>query len=405
MINRRSFSKVLTIGAASVTAGGLSAAAADAPTSGGKPGSAGPDTADRTTAGTAGTYDTAGTAEQAGVDAAKPATGLGPVRRVRTDLLDIAYHQAGPADGRPVVLGHGWPYSPYAYQEVVPELAGRGFRCYVPYLRGHGPTVFRHRATVRSGQQAALGADVIAFMDALGIRRAILGGYDWGGRGACVAAALWPERCSGLVSVNSYLIQDLDPSVIDRPDPPDVESAHWYYYFLLTKRGAAGLAKNTKEFARVVWKRNSPEWRFTEADLDRAAQLFENLDYLAVVLNCYRTRRLAAPGDPRYAELEARLLKQPPITVPAVTLDGKADGSLPWTDGTASAPHFTGPRVHHVVPHAGHNLPQEAPKAFAAAVVEVSHLAPTTARAVSKTGPVKRKYDPGEAPKVSGIRL
>ncbi|MGK4580275.1 alpha/beta fold hydrolase [Kitasatospora sp. HPMI-4] len=355
MINRRAFSKALGIGAASASVGVLSASAADAPADG------------------AAAHPPA---------AAKPATGLGPLRRVRTELLDIAYHEAGPAAGRPVLLYHGWPYSPYAYQQVVPELVRHGFHCYVPYLRGHGPTRFLHHDTVRSGQQAALGSDVIAFMDALGIRRAIFGGYDWGGRGLCVAAALWPERCAGLVSVNSYLIQNLSPSVIDVPDPPNTESAHWYYYFLLTERGAASLAKDTKEFARVVWRRNSPQWRFTEADLDRAAALFDNPDYVAVVLNCYRIRRLVAPGDPRYAGLEARLLKQPPITVPAVTLDGKADGSLPWTNGESSAAHFTGPRVHHVVPHAGHNLPQETPKAFAAAVVEVSGLRQTGVVAV-----------------------
>ncbi|MFI9270932.1 alpha/beta fold hydrolase [Kitasatospora sp. NPDC052896] len=340
------------MGAASFSIAGLSAASADS---------------------------TAGGAEPAATGTSWPIVGLGPVRHVRTDLLDLAYHAVGPANGHPVILCHGWPYSPDAYQEVVPELVRKGFRCYVPYLRGHGPTRFLAKDTVRSGQQAALGSDVIAFMDALNIRRAVFGGYDWGGRGLCVAAALWPERCAGLVSVNSYLIQDLDPAVIDLPtDPPQVEAAHWYYYYFLTQRGAAGLAKYTKELARVVWTRNSPEWRYTEADLDRAAALFDNPDYVAVVLNCYRVRRLAAPGDPRYDELEERLLKQPPITVPAVTLDGKADGSLPWTDGTASAAHFTGPRVHHVIPHAGHNLPQEAPAAFAAAVLEVSRLRSTT---------------------------
>ncbi|MEU9315057.1 alpha/beta hydrolase [Streptomyces sp. NPDC048295] len=303
-----------------------------------------------------------------------PLPELGPIHQVRTDLMDIAYHTAGPAHGPAVLLGHGWPYSPDAYRHVMPQLARRGFHVLVPYLRGHGPTRFRDKDIIRSGQQAALGSDVIAFMDALGIRRALFGGYDWGGRGVCVAAALWPERCRGLVSVNSYLIQNLNETAIETPDPPEVESAHWYYYYLLTERGAVGLAKNTKEFARVVWKRNSPKWRSTEADLDRAARMFDNPDYIAVVLNVYRVRRHDAPTDPRYADLEARLLKQPPITVPAVTLDGLADGSLPPTNGASSAAHFTGPRVHHQVPDAGHNLPQERPEAFTDAVLEVSRL-------------------------------
>lgn len=256
----------------------------------------------------------------------------------------------------------------------MPELARRGFRVHVLCLRGHGPTRFLHGHTIRSGQQAALGSDVVAFMDALGIRRAVFGRYDWGRRAMCVAAALWPERCEGLVSVNSYLIQNLNEAAVRTPDPPEVESAHWYYYYLLTLRGAVGLARHTKEFARVVRRRNSPDWWFTGTDLDRAATMSDNPDYVAVVVNVYRIRRHDAPGDPRYDGLERLLLAQPPITVPAVTLDGLADGSLPATDGTASAPHFTGPRVHHRVPGAGHNLPQERPKAFTDAVLEVARL-------------------------------
>ncbi|MEU1626754.1 alpha/beta hydrolase [Streptomyces sp. NPDC020096] len=315
-----------------------------------------------------------GLAHGASAGISNPLRELGPVHQVRTNLLEIAYHEAGPTDGQAVLLGHGWPYSPDAYREVMPALASQGFHVFVPYLLGHRPTRFLDVDTIRSGQQAALGSDVLAFMDALKIERAVFGGYDWGGRAMCVAAALWPERCDGLVSVNSYLIQNLSEVAIQTPDPPEVESAHWYYYYLLTERGAAGLAQSTKEFARVVWTRNSPEWKFTEADLDRAARMFNNPDYVAVVLNVYRVRRLAAPGDPRYDDLEAQLLKQPPITVPAVTLDGLADGSLPATNGTSSASRFTGPRVHHQVPGAGHNLPQERPKAFTDAVLEVTRL-------------------------------
>ncbi|MFI5610791.1 alpha/beta fold hydrolase [Amycolatopsis sp. NPDC051903] len=303
------------------------------------------------------------------------APGLGPVRTARTDLLDIAYHEVGPARGEVVLLGHGWPYSPHSYAEVVPALARRGYRVLVPYLRGHGATRFRAADTPRSGQQAALGADVIAFLDALGVERAVFGGYDWGGRALDVAAALWPHRCRALVSVNGYLIQNLDPDVLaGSPDAPGTESAHWYFYFFLTDRGRTALTRSRRELAEVVWRRNSPLWRFTRADLDVAAAAMDNPDYVDVVVHNYRVRQDAAPGDPRYAGLEARLLAQPPITVPAVTLDGLADGSFPATDGTASARHFTGPRVHHRVPGAGHNLPQEKPRAFVDAVLEAVRL-------------------------------
>ncbi|MGP4014600.1 alpha/beta fold hydrolase [Saccharopolyspora sp. 5N708] len=297
---------------------------------------------------------------------------LGPLKHVRTDVLDVAYYEAGPADGEVVTLWHGWPYSIDCYRDVVPELVERGFRVIVPYLRGNGPTRFLRADTVRSGQQAALGQDVIALLDALHIPRAVFAGYDWGGRGCCVAAALWPQRCAGLVSVNSYLIQNLDAALT--PDPPAVESAHWYFFYFLSERGRTGLANDPEEIARVVWTRNSPTWHFTEGDLDRAADAFDNPDYVDVVLHSYRHRLLAAPGDPGYDHLEARLLAQPPITVAAVTLDGLADGSVPATDGTASAKYFTGPRVHHQIPGVGHNLPQENPRAFAAAVVEVTAL-------------------------------
>ena len=321
----------------------------------------------------------AGSAVALGAFPSSPASasgaGLGPVRHVSTELLDIAYHDVGPRRGRPVILGHGWPYSPRAYAEVAPALAGRGHRVIVPYLRGHGPTRFRSASTIRSGQQAALGADVISLMDALHIEKAIFGGYDWGGRGLNVAAALWPDRCTGLVSVNSYLVQNLSPALIDLPlDSPATESAHWYYYFFLTERGRAGLTKYKADLARVVWARNSPEWEFTDAEFADAVALMDNPDYVDVVLHVYRHRRLVAAGDPRYDALEAKLLTQPPITMPAVTLDGLSDGSIPATDGTPSAAHFTGPRVHHRVPRAGHNLPQERPDAFVRAVLEVAKL-------------------------------
>ena len=351
MIDRRSFTRTVVAGATAASLGAFSAGSASA------------------AAVAAGAGAGAGTANKP-----MPGGSFGPLRTVRTDLLDIAYVEVGPSNGEAVLLYHGWPYSHYAYAEVAPKLAGRGYRVLVPILRGHGPTKFLSASTVRSGQQAALGSDVIAFMDALGIEKAVFGGYDWGGRGLNVACALWPERCNGLVSVNSYLIQNLNLDATEVPAVPDTESAHWYYYYFLTETGRNGLTQHTKDLARTVWTRNSPQWNFTETDLDRAAALFNNPDYVDVVLNCYRVRLHEAATDPQYDALEALLLQQPPITVPAVTLDGLADGSLPATDGTASAVHFTGPRVHHQIPGAGHNLPQEAPEAFVSAVLEVAQM-------------------------------
>lgn len=299
---------------------------------------------------------------------------LGPVRAVRTDLLEVGYVEVGSPTGQPVLLLHGFPYDVHSYVDVAPLLAAAGCRVIVPYLRGHGPTRFLDPATPRSGQQAALGADVVALMDALGIWRATLAGYDWGGRAACVVAALWPERCGGVVSVNGYLVQDIAASAV--PIRPDLEAGFWYFYYFLTERGRAGLTANRREIARVIWTRNSPAWSFDEATLERAAEAFDNPDYVEVVLHSYRHRLGQAPGDPRYDELERRLGRLPPVAVPAVTLDGLADGNFPGTDGSGGAAHFTGPRVHHQVPLAGHNLPQEAPDAFAAAVLEVASLVP-----------------------------
>jgi pimeloyl-ACP methyl ester carboxylesterase len=242
----------------------------------------------------------------------------------------------------------------------------------VPHLRGHGPTRFLDPATPRSGQQAALGADVVALLDALGIPRAVLAGYDWGARAACVVAALWPERCTGLVSVNSYLIQDIAAAMT--PIRPDLEAGFWYFYYFLTERGRAGLAADPRGIAEVIWRRNSPMWSFDDATLDRVAEAFTNPDYVDVVIHSYRHRLGFAPGAPAYAEIERRLAAQPVVTVPAVTLDGLADGNFPATDGSRSAGHFTGSRLHLQVPEAGHNLPQEAPKAFAEAVREVIRL-------------------------------
>ncbi|MEU5144497.1 alpha/beta hydrolase [Streptomyces sp. NPDC021139] len=291
---------------------------------------------------------------------------------MRTDVLDVAYHEAGPEGGDTVLLLHGFPYDVHSYVDVAPLLAGHGFHVVVPYLRGHGPTAFRSPSTPRSGQQAALGADVLALMDALGVERAYLAGYDWGGRAACVAAALWPERVLGLVSVNGYLIQDIGAAT--RPLPPEREAGFWYFYYFLTERGRTGLAADPREVARIIWERNSPEWAFHARDLDRTARAFANPDYTDVVVHSYRHRLGFAPGADAYANLEARLAGLPPIPVPTVTLDGLADGNFPATDGSATARYFTGPRLHRKVAGAGHNLPQERPEAFAAAVCDVRVL-------------------------------
>ena len=297
---------------------------------------------------------------------------LEPLKQVNTTRLQVTYYEAGPKKGQVVLLLHGWPYDIHSYTEVAPALVKKGYRVIVPYLRGNGPTTFLHTDTFRSGEQAALGYDIIELLDALKIKKAIFAGYDWGGRGANVAAALWPERCQGLVSVNSYLIQDLSKAWV--PLDAKIEAGFWYFYYFLTPRGESALAEHPKDIARVVWDKNSPRWNYTEADLDRAAETFVNPDYVSIVTHVYKHRLLYAPGDPDYAELERKLLKQPPITVPAVTLDGLADGNFPPTDGTSSASHFTGPRKHHQVPDAGHNLPQEKPQAFIDAVLEVAKL-------------------------------
>ncbi|KAG9501717.1 hypothetical protein J7337_007408 [Fusarium musae] len=297
---------------------------------------------------------------------------LEPLSHVNTTRLQVAYYEDGSSDSQAVLLLHGWPYDIHSYTEVAPALVKQGYRVIVPYLRGNRPTTFLHIDTFRSGQQAALGYDIIELLDALNIKKAIFAGYDWGGRGACVAAALWPERCAGLVSVNSYLIQDLSKAWV--PLDAKIEAGFWYLYYFLTPGGQAALAEHPKEIARAVWDKNSPEWNFTEADLDRAAETFINPDYISIVTHVYKHRLLYAPGDPDYSHIEKELLQQPVISVPTVTLDGLADGNFPPTNGSSSAKYFSGLRVHHQVPGAGHNLPQEKPGAFVNAVLEVASL-------------------------------
>jgi pimeloyl-ACP methyl ester carboxylesterase len=294
---------------------------------------------------------------------------LEPLRHIDAGVLDVAYYEAGPADGPVVMLLHGFPYDIHSYVDVAPLLAAQGCRAIVPYLRGCGPTRFRDSATPRSGEQASIGADLIALMDALSIKRAVFAGYDWGGRAACVGAALWPDRCIGLVSVNGYLIQDIGKAMI--PVKPEREVPLWYQYYFQLERGRAGLAANRRGIARILWQQWSPNWHFDDACFERTAVAHDNPDYVEVVIHSYRHRFGLADGDPQYAEIQRRLAALPAITVPAITLDGDGDGVAPATDGAAQATRFSRRRIHRVIPRAGHNLPQEEPEAFAAAVMEL----------------------------------
>jgi pimeloyl-ACP methyl ester carboxylesterase len=315
------------------------------------------------------TEDLQQTGQSASLPRASSAHRLEPLRRIDADVLDVAYHEQGPIEGPAVMLLHGFPYDIHSYVDVAPMLAARGCRAIVPYLRGYGPTRFRDQATPRSGEQASSGADLIALMDALSIKRAVFAGYDWGGRAACVAAALWPDRCIGLVSVNGYLIQDLAKAMV--PLSPEREVALWYQYYFQLERGRAGLAANRREIARILWRQWSPNWHFDDVCLRRTTMAHDNPDYVDIVIHSYRHRFGLADGDPRYADIQRRLAKLPPITVPAITLDGDGDGVAPATDGAASAAKFPARRTHLVIPRAGHNLPQEEPEAFATAVMQL----------------------------------
>ena len=307
---------------------------------------------------------------ESNTESAGSAMRLQPLKHVDAGVLNIAYYETGPGDGPVAMLLHGFPYDIHSYIDVAPMLASRGMRVIVPYLRGYGPTRFLHAGTMRSGEQAALGADVIALMDALGIERAVVAGYDWGGRAACVAAALFPERCLGLVCVNSYLIQDIAAS--QKPVAPKAEVPLWYQYYFHQERGRAGLRMYRREIARILWSQWSPHWKFSDATFERAAVSFDCADFVDIVIHSYRHRFGLVPGDERYAQLQRRLSRQPAITVPAITLDGSGDGVVAANDGTATAARFTASRQHRIIPDVGHNLPQEAPDAFAAAVAEIA---------------------------------
>ncbi|MCW5735849.1 MAG: alpha/beta hydrolase [Enhydrobacter sp.] len=285
---------------------------------------------------------------------------------VRTPTLDIAYEEHGPADGAPVILLHGFPYDPRCFDEVAPPLAADGCRVLVPYLRGYGPTRFLSADTPRSGEQAALGNDLLQFMDALAIGRATLMGYDWGGRAACVVAALWPERARALVSCTGYNIQDIAGSV--KPASAAQEHRLWYQYYFNTARGVAGLTENRRDVCRLLWTLWSPNWAFDEATFEASARSFDNPDFVAVVIQSYRHRYGYVPGDPALVGIEARLQAQPTIAVPTINLHGQGDGVGPVSRTDHSAPKFTGPYERRLIPKVGHNVPQEAPTETVAAI-------------------------------------
>ncbi|HOA94369.1 MAG TPA: alpha/beta hydrolase [Quisquiliibacterium sp.] len=288
---------------------------------------------------------------------------------IRAGVLDVAYRDDGPTQGPVVVLLHGFPYDVHAFDAVTPRLTAAGCRVITPWLRGFGPTRFLSAATPRSGQQAALGADLRALLDALSIDQAVLAGFDWGGRAACIVSALWPERVRGLVTCGGYNIQDIAASVA--PAPPENEHRHWYQYYFHGARGRAGLARNRHDLCRLLWSLWSPDWRFDDATYRRSAAAFDNPDFVDVVIHSYRHRFALVAGDPAVEDLETALAAQPPITVPTVSIDGASDG-VAAPGGTAHhARRFSGPFMHQTLPAVGHNAPQEAPEAFAAAVLSL----------------------------------
>ena len=303
----------------------------------------------------------------------KTGSSFGPLKQIEAGLLDVGYAEAGPSGGPPVVLLHGWPYDIHTYVDIAPMLAAAGYRVIVPYLRGHGTTRFLSSDTSRNGQQSAIALDVVALMDALRIEKAILGGCDWGARTANVVAALWPERTRAMVSVSGYLIGSRELN--RKPLPPAAELQWWYQYYFSTERGRAGYAANTNAFNRLIWQLASPQWKFDDATFERSATAFDNPDHVDVVIHNYRWRLSVSEGEPRYDELEERLARLPTITVPSITLEGDANGA-PHPEPPSYASKFVGPYSHrNLTGGVGHNLPQEAPDAFAQAIRDVDRLA------------------------------
>jgi pimeloyl-ACP methyl ester carboxylesterase len=308
---------------------------------------------------------------QSAVPALKPGThtSFGALKQVDAGVLRVGYAEAGPADGPPVLLLHGWPYDIHTYVDVAPLLADKGYRVIVPFLRGYGTTRFLSADTPRNGQQAAVAADTVALMDTLRIERAVIGGCDWGARTADIVAAQWPARCKALVSVSGYLIGSQEAN--RQPLPPAAELQWWYQYYFATERGRLGYEKYRREFARLIWRTASPSWQFDDATFERSAAAFDNPDHVAVSIHNYRWRLGLAEGEPKYDELERKLALGPAIGVPTITLEGDANGA-PHPEPAAYAKKFTGRYEHRLVTGGiGHNLPQEAPQAFAQAIVDV----------------------------------
>jgi pimeloyl-ACP methyl ester carboxylesterase len=305
----------------------------------------------------------------------KPAghTSFAPLKQVDAEDMSIGYAEAGSAEGPPVVLLHGWPYDIYSYVDVAPLLAAKGYRVIVPYLRGFGTTKFLSSDTIRNGQPSAVALDTVLMMDALKIEKAIIAGYDWGGRSADIIATLWPERCKGLVSVSGYLIAN--PAAQKKPLPPSAELQWWYQFYFATERGRAGYDKYRHDFAKLIWKIASPKWDFDDATFDRSAAAFDNPDHVDIVIHNYRWRLGLAEGEAKYDEYEEKLAAAPAITVPTITMEGDANGAPHAADPSAYAAKFSGKYASRIITGGiGHNLPQEAPQAFAQAIVDVDHF-------------------------------
>ena len=297
-------------------------------------------------------------------------TSFAPLKQIDAGLLNVSYAEAGPADGPPVVLLHGWPYDIYSFVDVAPLLASAGHRVIVPYLRGYGPTRFLSAATLRNGEPAVVALDIIALMDALKIEKPIIGGFDWGARTADIIAALWPERCKALVSVSGYLIGSQASGKL--PLPPAAELQWWYQFYFATERGREGYDKNRRDFNKLIWHQASPQWKFDDATFDRSAASFDNPDHVAITIHNYRWRQGLADGEAKYADIEKRLATAPTIGVPTITMEGDDNGA-PHAPPSVYAKQFTGKYSHrNLTGGIGHNLPQEAPQAFAEAIVDLA---------------------------------
>jgi pimeloyl-ACP methyl ester carboxylesterase len=310
------------------------------------------------------------------IPAIKPGTNtsFAPLKQIDAGVLNVGYAEAGPTNGPPVLLLHGWPYDIYSFVDVVPLLASAGYKVIVPYLRGYGTTRFLSGSTVRNGQPSAVAVDIIALMDALKIQEATIAGFDWGARTANIMAVLWPERCKAMVSVSGYLIGSQQAA--KTPLPPNAELQWWYQFYFATERGRLGYDKYRHNFAKLIWQIASPKWRFDDATFERSAAAFNNPDHVDIVIHNYRWRLGLAEGEPKYDHIERRLAEIPVITVPTITLEGDANGA-PHPDPTSYASKFSGPYAHRLITGGvGHNLPQEAPQAFAQAVIDVGE--PTT---------------------------